>query len=325
MKEKSTTPMGISWDDVLEVVGLDTDLAEKFFWIHRAKEEYFKLRLDGSKGQEVKNFLKSKADTLLRDSQALEVFAEESLNQQDIFYKNVSEILHQEIIKNWREIESSQLASLVKIYSHPISDAAGNLAKSLLTNYFKYKKTREESVTSRYNFVSGILDLDFDKDFEAVESGIRIVDFVTGILPVSSKVYKDCSIATFAIYDNDSLLQKAIITHDILRRYFREKYKFTFQTTDKQQTEFSCATGKALRQGQKLGEEKVKALGRDAVLQRKEALARYYNQEIPLDYYISPPKDPKEMSWPWNLALDGNDPLIQKLIKVLSSNRQNLV
>lgn len=321
MNKKERTSMG-SEGNTRDFVGLTGDLGKKFFWIHSAKEKWFELRLEEGKMQEVKSFLQSTAHTLLGDPQGLEVFAEEgSLNPQDIFYKGVSEALQRKIKKDWSKIESFQLASLVKLYSHPISDATRDLAKSLLTNYFRGKQTIEESVTSRYNFVSGILDLDLEGDVGAVESGIRIVDFVTDILPVTSKVYKDCSIATFAIYNNDRLLQKAIITSDILRRYLREKYKFIFQPTDEQQNNFILATRKALMVGQKSGERTAKKLGRDAVLQKRDTLAAYYDQEIPLDYYISPPQDPKEMSWPCNLALNTDDPLIQKLIKVLSSNR----
>lgn len=322
MKEQSTTPMGKSEVNALEYLGLKTDLAEKFFSAHKAREEYFKLRLKSSRVPEVKNFLKSTADTLLGDSQGLEVFAE-SLEPQDIFYKDVSEILRQKIKKDWREIKPFQLASLVKLYSDPISEATGNLAKSLLTNYFKGEQTMEESVMSRYNFVSGVLDLDLDKDFRAVESGTRIVDFITNILPPTSKVYGHCFIATFVIHNNDDLLQRAIITHDILR-YLIKKYKFSFKITDEQETKIQRATDKALEQGRKFGQKTVKDLGKDAVLQRKNSLSDYYNREIPLSYYISPPQDPKKMLWPWNIALDRDDPLIQKFIKVLSSNPQNL-
>lgn len=198
---------------------------------------------------------------------------------------------------------------MVRIYAN--KDPSKDSAEDLLTNYFKGPRSRNQRIDAYYNFVSGVLDLVGEDD--AFKEGMKIALHATDILPKEPSLVEQAVLVSLP-YKEEGVFQKAIIANYIIYQLrFMGLQDFKRYYDDRGAFAKSIAVTQEMR---KKVHRVTKEIGIDET--RKLNLAT----ESFLYTIIEPMSEGLKQSlkdtWPYNLAFDETDPLIQKFERVFS-------
>lgn len=281
-------------------------------WARQVGEDFSKLpQRNRAERKRAETLVKGVVAELLSHPDKIDAAGSVWVSISSPIYAAASREVKQQASEKWNSFNTEQLGQAVKVYAH--SQLASELAGNIIKGYYEGPKTRHEKVDAHYRFVEALLDL--LEDNQALEQGVRIINFESPILPRGSDFHMDFSFARTSI-DDDSLLQKAHIADNVAiqlcvltslddRQVMTNSRRFNLDMiSDTQSRYFKRAMQNLNRQ--------IRNLGRDEV-ERKGVILRLVDERRDSLVFDSQEMAQRALSeWPLNLLFDQNDPLRQK-------------
>jgi len=287
-------------------------------WADQVFEEYKTLSRQTAQ-KRLKNLVTQTASELLKNPQDIST-AEEIWKTNDLdigcaqesdepFSKLVERKCQALTKEKWCNIVPEQLAQLVKISSNS-NDPVQEHAREMLKNYFKGPESSNQRIDAYYNFVSATLDLVGECD--AFKEGMKIALHGTEILPKKPSLLEQAFLVSLP-YDKKSVSKKLLIVNYIiyqlrltdlvhLDEYYKERKKFI---DTKEATE-------AFRTKE---QRVIKKIGSEQATELHSEMIKFFR--IITNPLSEEKRESLKGDWPYSLAFDETDPLIEKFRRVL--------
>jgi len=291
-------------------------------WAYQVIGEYNGLPQQTSQERKrAKNLVTQTASKLLENPQDIST-AEEiwRTNELDIGYAQESDEPFSKLVERkcqaltkekWCNIVPEQLAQLVRLYVDN-NDPSQDLAKEMLKNYFKGPESSNQRIDAYYNFVSAIPDLVGEED--AFKEGMKIALYGTEILAPNPSLREQTILLNLPSREKESVFfKKALIANYVINQlrfiglqdldeYYQGRKNFVCTEAVKEAFE-----KKVQRAREAIGEDRAKELNRK-MLDFLGCITNPLSEEK---------KESLKGDWPYSLAFDETDPLIEKFRRVL--------
>lgn len=305
-----------------------------FLDISDARKNYYDFKCKGRQSN-AKRYVDSFAASMFDNQQKIDaflIFSKETSYGE--FCDKVKQSMLRQIRNNWEEISPGFLSYVTAEYAYSKEDLKGagegeekdfliakkEFTASILGAYFNGPETIHGRVQVLYNFALAALDNLVD-DKTAMAQAANILAFEESeILPRKSKVFQDWVVASFYMYYDDTLIQKALIFTEVesmlcqIAGLNTEEIKRHNNESIRGDHDDAKTIEKRRARALRINEER---LGTSEASKRARAILDLFMKE---ETMFSSPLCRADNSWPYNLISDKRDPLLKKFLEVLENN-----